>query len=79
MGMISVDKHTLEDLIDTKLRVITESIDEILKKWNYDSIDKFLTDARNGTLEEAEMDAISLKQLNADYQRLQNLLNSIEK
>lgn len=58
-----VDKELLEDLMDTKLNLITEKINQILIKWNYNSTDQFLADAADGTIEEAEPDAISLTNL----------------
>ena len=38
-------------------------IDTILTKWNYTNPDLFLQHAKDGTIEEAELDAITLKQL----------------
>ena len=49
------------------------------KKWHdggtvrYEFIDK----ARSGILKNSEMDAISIRQILADYKRLKELLNSI--
>ena len=63
MTVISVDKEFLLELVDFKLRVLQEEIQTILTKWKYSSIEKFLTDARNGTLEEAEDDAICMRNL----------------
>ena len=60
MTMISIEKETLKELLDSKLKQIIEKINFILSKWNYNSIEKFLKDSRDGTIEEAEMDAISL-------------------
>jgi hypothetical protein len=39
-----------------------EEIDKILDKWRYEESSKFLQDARDGTIEEAEDDAIVLRQ-----------------
>jgi hypothetical protein len=63
MARISVDKEFLMDLIDSKLRVLQNEIQTILDKWQYTSIEKFLSDARDGTLEEAEDDAICMRNL----------------
>ncbi len=63
MTVISVDKEFLIELIDFKLRVLQEEIQTILNKWKYSSIENFLSDARNGTLEEAEDDAICMRNL----------------
>ncbi|MGV9173015.1 MAG: hypothetical protein ACOC35_10660 [Promethearchaeia archaeon] len=53
----------MEELINFKLRFLKERIEEILQKWNYRSINKFLEDSKDGTLSEAEEDAIILKNL----------------
>ena len=63
MTSISVDKDILMDLIDSKLKVLQDEIHTILQKWNYTSIEKFLSDARDGTLEEAEDDAVCMRNL----------------
>ncbi len=63
MATITMDKSIAEDLVNTKLSLIRERIDGILTTWNYKDVDLFLQDARTGTIEEAEMDAISLTNL----------------
>lgn len=63
MTSIPVEKELLEELIDLKLRFLYDEIDKILNKWKYDDSSKFLQDARDGTIEEAEDDAISLRHL----------------
>ena len=63
MTSIPVEKELLEELIDLKLRFLYDEIDKILNKWKYDESSKFLQDARDGTIEEAEDDAISLRHL----------------
>jgi len=63
MATISIKKEVLEDLVDFKLRFITNEINRILAKWNRNSIDQFLEDARAGILEESEDDAIDLTNL----------------
>jgi hypothetical protein len=63
MTMISVKKELVEDLVDFKLKIITEEINRILTKWKINSIDRFLKDARKGKLSEAEDDAIDLTNL----------------
>ena len=62
MTIIPVEKELLEELIDFKLRFLYEEIDKILDKWKYEEISKFLQDARDGTIEEAEDVAIVLRQ-----------------
>jgi hypothetical protein len=63
----------LGELVDFKLRHLILEINEIHGKWEYHDSVKFLVDARNGTLHEAEMDAIILHQLLADRDRLDQL------
>ena len=70
MTNISVEKEILLDLIDSKLKVLQDEIHTILKKWNYTSIEKFLLDARDGTLEEAEDDAVCLRNLTDKREKL---------
>ncbi len=63
MTMISVEKDFLIDLLNSKLHIIRIEMDQILKKWNYKSINKFISDTRSGTLEEAEDDAVCIRGL----------------
>ncbi|TFG19436.1 MAG: hypothetical protein EU530_06235 [Promethearchaeota archaeon] len=76
---VEMEQETAKELITYKLSNISKLIDSILSKWNQSSIEELLEKAKTGELLEAEMDAISLKQLHADQQRLNKLLNSIEK
>ncbi len=77
MARISVDKEVLMNLLDYKLNHLKEEIDRILNKWNYTSSPEFLKHAKDGTLSEAEMDAIAMRQLIPDYNKLRELLNSV--
>ncbi len=61
--MISIEKRLFDELLDSKLAVISEKINTILSKWHYDSIELFLKHAADGTIEEAEPDAISMTNL----------------
>jgi hypothetical protein len=63
MTSIPVEKDLLEELIDFKLSFLVKEIDKILNNWKYEESSKFLQDARDGTIEEAEDDAITLRQL----------------
>ena len=76
---VELKQDTAMELITFKLNYLSQLIDEILSKWNQENIDDFLSHAKTGKLENAEMDAISARQLDADYQRLKKLLNSIER
>ena len=63
MATIPVEKELLDDLLNSKLKQIIHKINKIMETWQYSSIDAFLHDSSNGTLQEAEMDAISLTNL----------------
>ncbi|MCK4282522.1 MAG: hypothetical protein KAX10_10425 [Candidatus Lokiarchaeota archaeon] len=63
MTTIPVKKELLEELVDLKMKYLHDEVDKILQKWNYDLPTKFLNNAKDGTLEEAEDDAITLKHL----------------
>jgi len=60
---IPVKKELLEELVDLKLKFLYDEIDKVLVKWSYESPTKFLQDAKDGTIEEAENDAITLRHL----------------
>ena len=71
IGNPNVGKSTLMNgLLDFKLSRLKEEIDQILRKWNYISSTEFLKHAKDGTLSEAEMDAIELINLNDERERL---------
>ena len=76
---VEIKQETAQELIKFKLEHLSKLINKILEKWNEENVDDFINKARSGVLQNAEMDAISLKQIEADYQRLKNLLNSILK
>lgn len=77
MTQVKLDKSVAEDLITSKMRTLQGIIDDILQKWNYASAKEFLEDARNGTISNAEDDAIELRQLLLDYKRFQDLLKNL--
>ncbi len=60
----------MEDLVDFKLRSLKGEIGKNLKKWGYTSSIEFLEHAKNGTLSEAEEDAIILKNLQDQIEEL---------
>ena len=74
---VSMKREVAEELISFKLRQIQSVIAEILQKWNQPTIDDFLTKAKDGSLEEAENDAVELKQLIYDEERLQKMLQNL--
>ncbi|MBN1801710.1 MAG: hypothetical protein JW891_09410 [Candidatus Lokiarchaeota archaeon] len=63
MTTIPVEKEKLAELLDYKLKFLHGKINKILTKWNYTNPELFLAHARDGTIEEAELDAITLRQL----------------
>lgn len=75
---VSIEKETAKELISFKIHHIQEEIQNILNRWDEDNTDDFISKAKKGILENAEMDAISIRQLLADYGRLKDLLESIK-
>ncbi|TXT59551.1 MAG: hypothetical protein BAJALOKI3v1_1050001 [Promethearchaeota archaeon] len=75
---VSIEKETAKELITFKLSHIQKEIHSILNKWEENNSDDFISKAKSGALENAEMDAISVRQLVADYKRLKDLLESIK-
>lgn len=73
MTTIPVKKELLEELVDLKLKFLYDEIDKVLVKWSYESPTTFLQDAKDGTIEEAENDAITLKHLIDQREELFNL------
>ena len=72
-----IDSETMEDLINTKLRVLDEKISIILKKWNVGTVDQLINGAKSGEIEEAESDAIELQNLTAKRQEIEKLYKSM--
>ena len=70
MTMISVEKDFLIDLLDSKLHIIRQEMKKILDKWNYKSVDKFISDARSRSIEEAEDDAVCIRGLVFNQEKL---------
>ena len=74
---ITLDKPLAKDLINFKLNYLTKEINKILEHWGEDIIESFLQKAKDGRLEEAENDAIELKQLVAEEEKLRKLIESL--
>ncbi len=70
MARISVDMDFMVELVDFKLRNLKQEIERILQKWKYNSSTKFLEHSKDGTLSEAEEDAIILKNLQDQIEEL---------
>lgn len=60
MTSVSIDRKIAEELVDSKLKLLQNHLLQILTEWNYSSASDFLIHARDGTLDEAEDDAITL-------------------
>jgi len=75
---VSLKKEVAEELITYKLRRIQILIEEILTRWNETSAQQFLQKAKDGRHENAESDAIALKQLLLEEEKLQALLSDIK-
>ena len=73
MTTVSVKKELLEELVDLKLQYLRDEIDKILSRWKYSSSKEFLQHARDGTIEEAEDDAITLIHLIDQREELMKL------
>ena len=74
---VSIERETVKELITFKLQHIQDLIRSILDRWSEDNSDDFISKAKSGVLENAEMDAITMRQLIADYNKLRELLDSV--
>ncbi|TFG21479.1 MAG: hypothetical protein EU529_13515 [Promethearchaeota archaeon] len=72
MPQVKIEKEYLAQLVDFKLNHLRKRIEKILKKWGYTSSNKFLGDAKKGTISEAEEEAIILKNLEDEIDRLEH-------
>jgi len=70
MTTIPVKKELLEELVDLKMKYLYDEVEKVLQKWNYNLPTKFLHDAKDGIIEEAEDDAITLKHLQDQREEL---------
>ena len=78
MRTVEFEKDFAIDLLETKLAVVKNEIQDILKQWNQESAEEMIEKTRKGELPEAEDDAISLTNL-VDIQRyLEEVLQEIE-
>ncbi len=77
MALISIEKEILENLVSFKLKRIQTIIQEILDRWKENSTTLFIEKARNGTFENAENDAIELRQLLLEEKKLNEILKNI--
>ena len=75
---ISIESEVARDLIETKLRVLTERINTILNKWELESIEELVEGAKTGKYPEAEDDAIDLQNLADKRTEIEKLLTKIQ-
>ena len=73
---VTLDKPLAIELINFKLNYIVKEIENILNHWNEDTIEIFLEKAKDGRLKEAENDAIEMKQLVVEEEKLRRLLDT---
>ena len=74
VATVSIEKDLATELVNSKLDDINKEIKQILNHWGETDTERFLLKAKNGTLKNAEDDAIDLKQLLLDYDDLQEVL-----
>jgi len=77
MTQVKLDKSLAEDLITSKMRLLQQYINDILNCWNETSSKDFLEKAKTGFHENVEDDAIELRQMLANYTKLQEILNKL--
>jgi hypothetical protein len=75
---ITLENKIVEDLIKFKLLSVQKTISKILLNWNQDNAEDFIEKARSGELVNAEMDAITVRQLLSDIGNLEVLLKSVK-
>lgn len=74
---VSIDQEVARDLIETKLRVLTEKIDAILNKWELEPTEELIEGTKIGKFPEAEDDAIELQNLSDKRSQIEKLLTGI--
>ena len=73
----STENPIVKELVTFKLNYITSEIEKILDRWNEVNIDDFLEKTKDGRIEEAENDAIDLKQLILEKNKLDNFYKTL--
>ena len=77
MTQVKLDKALAEDLITFKLRILKQNSDDILARYNESSSKDFLEKTRKGIYQDAEDDAVELRQLLLDYSKLREILDNL--
>ena len=78
MSTVKLERKIAIDLLETKIQVIKNEIQIILKNWNQESAIEMIEKTRKGEISEAEGDAISLTNLLEKQKYLEDILNSIK-
>ena len=74
MVTIPVDREMFEDLVRFKMNRLRVLVREILERWNETNPGTFIEKARSGAHEDAENDAIELRQLLHEASKMERLL-----
>ncbi len=77
MATVPVEKELLENLVFFKLKRIQALIQEILNRWNESSSTIFIEKVRTGIYENAENDAIELRQQLLEEKKLHDLVEKL--
>ena len=75
---VSLDSNDAKEIISFKVNSLQTTFNDILYFWNHDIVEQFIDNATSGILENAEMDAIIVRQLVNDIDKLQSLLKSLK-
>jgi hypothetical protein len=75
---VTLDSSVVEELVKFKLKSIQDTTNAILEKWHESNADDFIRKARTGEIPDAELDAITVRQLVMDLDRLEQLLKDVK-
>lgn len=79
METVSIEKSLAISLLDKKLKILIDHVNEILNRWKYESGEDFIRDAKSGKIREAEDDAITLRHLYDQIEELHNIKSGFAK
>jgi hypothetical protein len=71
---ISIRYDIAKDLVETKQKLIRDEIQALLLKWNQVDAKEFINNAKIGILQEAEHDALLMKNLLYELDQLEKIL-----
>ncbi|MHA2362607.1 MAG: hypothetical protein ACXAC7_01520 [Candidatus Hodarchaeales archaeon] len=75
---VTLNSDVAEELITFKLQSIQNTLIKVLKDWNQDNAEDFINKVKSGEIPEGEMDAITVRQLISDIDRLNSLLKTVK-